>query len=57
MMNSILWLIDDSKALNINLTNDKLPPNAPIALNTVNLSILMPGLLKYGLRSIILYYI
>jgi len=57
MMNSILWLIDDSKALNINLTNDKLPPNSPIALNTLNLSILMPGLLKYGRKGIILYYV
>lgn len=45
MVNSVLWLIDDSQALSINVTNDKLPPDAPIELNTLNLSILIPGLL------------
>lgn len=51
MMNSILWLVDDSKVLSINLTNAQLGPNPPIELNTLNLSILIPGLSQYGRRG------
>lgn len=48
MMNTIMWLVEDSKILSINVTNEKLGDNPPIELNTLNLSILIPGLLKYG---------
>lgn len=48
MMNSILWLVDDSKVLSMNITNQQLGPNPPIELNTLNLSILIPSLSKFG---------
>lgn len=50
MMNSILWLIDDSKVLSINVTNSMLGPDPPIELNTLNLSILIPSLMKWPKR-------
>lgn len=46
-MNSVLWLIDDSKAINLYVNNSMLGPNPPIELNTLNLSILLPGLMKW----------
>ena len=46
MVNTILWLIDDSEILKLAVTNDMLGPNPPIALNTLNLSIILPGLQK-----------
>lgn len=54
MMNSILWLIDDSKVLSINVTNSMLGPDPPIELNTLNLSILIPSLMKWPKREVIL---
>ncbi len=30
MMNTILWIVEDSNVLSINVTNDMLGPNPPI---------------------------
>lgn len=43
-LNTVLWLVEDSSLLNLVVTNDILGDNPPIALNTTNLSILMPNL-------------
>ena len=43
-LNTVLWLVEDSNLLNLVVTNDMLGDNPPIALNTTNLSILMPNL-------------
>ena len=50
-MNTILWLIDDSKILSLVVTKDTLGPNPPIDLDTRGLSILLPGLGKWGKRG------
>lgn len=47
MLNTILWLIDDSNLLSFVVTKDQLGPNAPISLDTEGLSIILPGLRKY----------
>ena len=47
MLNALLWVLDDSKVLNLDLTTADLGPNPPIELNTLNLSILLPGLKKW----------
>jgi hypothetical protein len=39
-----MWLVEDSKLLHAVVTGDMLGDNPPIALNTTNLSILMPKL-------------
>lgn len=51
-MNSVLWLIDDSKAINLYVNNSMLGPNPPIELNTLNLSILLPGLMKWPRKEV-----
>lgn len=43
-LNTVMWLIDDSQLLYQVVTNSMLGDNPPIALNTTNLSILMPKL-------------
>ena len=52
MIDTILWLIDDSNILSITITKDQLGPNPPIALDTDGLAILLPGLTKYGHKGI-----
>lgn len=47
MIDTLVWLVDDSNILSAVITKDTLGPNAPIALDTTGLSILMPGLKKY----------
>ena len=47
MLNTILWLIDDSNLLSFVITKDQLGPNPPITLDTEGLSIILPGLRKY----------
>lgn len=44
MLNSIIWLLDDSDYLQFTVTNEMLGTDPPILLNTTNLSILMPDL-------------
>ena len=48
MMNTIMWLVDDSKILSLNVTQKDLGPDPPIDLNTKALTILLPGLSKWG---------
>jgi hypothetical protein len=43
-LNTVIWLVDDSQLLYQVVTNEMLGDNPPIALNTTNLSILMPKL-------------
>ena len=43
-MNTLIWIVADSKLLHITVTNEMLGPTPPILLNTPNLSILMPKL-------------
>lgn len=43
-MNTIVWAVGDSQILNLVVTNDMLGDDPPIALNTTNLSILLPNL-------------
>ena len=43
-LNTLIWLVDDSNLLKLTVTNEMLGPSPPIALNTTNLSILMPKL-------------
>ena len=49
MLNTILWAIDDSKILHINVTNE--------ALNTLAISILLPSLNKIWPLRRIFYFI
>ena len=46
-VNTIIWLVGDAKLLNLEITNDMIAnatDDPPIALNTTNLSILLPTL-------------
>ena len=43
-LNTVIWLVGDAELLDIAVTNDMLGDNPPIALNTTNLSILLPNL-------------
>lgn len=52
LVNTLLWVIDDSNVLSLTLTNDDLGPNPPIALNTNNLTILLPGMKKWTNKGI-----
>ena len=47
MIDTLVWLVDDSNFVSAVITKDTLGPDAPIALDTTGLSILMPGLKKY----------
>jgi hypothetical protein len=51
MVDTLVWLIDDSHNLTSVITKDTLGKNAPIDLDTYGLSILMPELKKFGKRS------
>lgn len=51
MLDTLVWLIDDSNILSYPINKDTLGPDAPIALDTTGLSILMPGLRKYPGKS------
>lgn len=54
MIDTILWLIDDSNILSAVITKDQLGPNPPITLDTDGLSIILPGLRKYPGKDIVL---
>lgn len=43
-LNTVIWLVNDAQLLHGVVTGDMLGPSPPIALNTTNLSILMPKL-------------
>lgn len=47
MLNSVLWLAEDSNLISAEVTNSMLNGSAPIELITTNLSILIPGLMKW----------
>ncbi len=47
MLDTIMWLVDDSQVLSAAVTKDQLGPNPPINLDTSGLAILLPGLKKY----------
>lgn len=53
MLDTLVWLIDDSNVLSVAVTKDMLGPNAPISLDTTGLSILIPGLKKYPGKGIV----
>lgn len=47
MIDTLLWLVDDSNILSAAVTKEQLGPNPPIDLDTSGLAILLPGLKKY----------
>jgi hypothetical protein len=47
MVDTLVWLVDDSKLLSQIITKEQLGPNPPITLDTNGLAILLPGLRKY----------
>ena len=51
MIDTLVWLIDDSNLVSAVVTKETLGPNPPIDLDTYGLSILMPELKKFGKRS------
>ncbi len=52
MLDTLVWLIDDSNILSFAVTKDMLGPDAPISLDTNGLSILMPGLRRFPGKGI-----
>ena len=56
MINTLLWVIDDSHLLEVNVTNKDLGPAPPILLNTTNLSILLPGITKWKNKGNFYFY-
>ena len=56
MINTLLWVIDDSHILELNVTNSDLGPSPPILLNTTNLSILLPGITKWHNKCNFTFY-
>ena len=55
MLDTILWLVDDSNILSFAVNKDKLGPNPPISLDTAGLSIILPGLRKFPNKGAILF--
>ena len=53
MVDTLVWLVDNSNILSAVVNKTTLGPNPPIELDTTGLSILMPGLKKYPNRGII----
>lgn len=53
MLDTLVWLIDDSNILSFAVTKDMLGPDAPISLDTNGLSILMPGLRRFPGKDVI----
>jgi len=47
MLDTLVWLIDDSNFFSFAVNKDMLGPDAPISLDTTGLSILMPELRKF----------
>ena len=47
MVDTIVWLVDDSNLVSQIITKQQLGPNPPITLDTNGLAILLPGLRKY----------
>lgn len=56
MLDTLVWLIDDSNILSFAVTKDMLGPDAPISLDTNGLSILMPGLRRFPGKGINFFY-
>ena len=55
MLDTLVWLVDDSNILSFAVTKDMLGPDAPISLDTTGLSILMPGLRRFPGKGKIFY--
>lgn len=53
MLDTVMWLVDDSQILSAAVTKDQLGPNPPINLDTSGLAILLPGLKKYPNKDVI----
>jgi len=53
MLDTLVWLIDDSNFLSFAVTKEMLGPDAPISLDTNGLSILMPGLRRFPGKDVI----
>lgn len=51
MVDTLVWLIDDSNMVSKAVTKETLGPNPPIDLDTYGLSILMPGLKAFGKKG------
>jgi hypothetical protein len=51
MVDTLVWLIDDSNLVSRVVTKKTLGPNPPIDLDTYGLSILMPGLKAFGKKG------
>jgi len=56
MLDTLVWLIDDSNFLSFAVTKEMLGPDAPISLDTNGLSILMPGLRRFPGKGINFLY-
>lgn len=56
MLDTLVWLIDDSNFLSFAVTKEMLGPDAPISLDTNGLSILMPGLRRFPGKGTIIVY-
>jgi len=52
MVDTLVWLVDDSNLVSQVVTKDMLGPDAPISLDTTGLSILLPGLKKFPNKGI-----
>lgn len=55
MVDTVMWLVDDSKFLTFNVSKYNVQAPLPIDLDTLGLAILLPGLKKYGKKGIYLY--
>ena len=50
-LNMVTWLVNDANLLKLKVTNEMLGPDPPIALNTTNLSILLPQLKRWPAKG------
>ncbi len=57
MLDTIMWLVDDSQVLSAAVTKDQLGPNPPINLDTSGLAILLPGLKRYPNKGNFIFYL
>ena len=55
MVDTVMWLVDDSKFLTFNVSKYNAGMPLPIDLDTSGLAILLPGLKKYGKKGINFY--
>lgn len=55
MIDTIMWLVDDSKILSVNVSKYNTKAALPIDLDTSGLAILLPGLKKYPNKGTAFY--